>query len=454
VPIAKSGSVGASPAARPETADNLASRLVCATCPGCGHHVAAPFYGGGKQPLATLGWPRTSEEALRMPALPLDFVQCTDCRHVFNRSFDYQQVPYLEMPNLMFNGGTLWSHFLGQIGAEIQRRLPPAPVVVEIGYGNASFLSMLARDCPAGRFIGFDPHGAAAPDGSCLDLRRELFDPGRHVAELRPDLILSRHVLEHLTDPLGFLQHVVLAASCLEQQPWVYLEVPCIDRALETGRIEDFYYEHNSHFTTASFHRMLERSGARLETLGHGYGGEVVYAFVTPGARSDLVRNGLSALDFFAQAGRARQRIAGQLAELHRSGKRVAIWGGTGKSAAFLNAYGVDRERFPMVVDSDAAKAGTYAPGTGQLIRFRDWLVDHPVEVILIPCQWRAADIVHEIRAHGIRYEKILINHGGELIDFEHAEHPYRESQPHLGPAVNGSTGSLSSPWAELRPSL
>ena len=46
MPIVKSGSIGASPAARLETADNLASKLVCATCPGCGHHVAAPFYGG------------------------------------------------------------------------------------------------------------------------------------------------------------------------------------------------------------------------------------------------------------------------------------------------------------------------------------------------------------------------------------------------------------------------
>jgi len=205
----------------------------------------------------------------------------------------------------------------------------------------------------------------------------------------------------------------------------MYLEVPCIDRALETGRTADFYYEHNSHFTTASFCRMLDRSGASLETLGHGYDGEVVYAFVRLEAKSESVGNGLSALQFLSEARRAQANIAAQLAALHLSGKRVAIWGGTGKSAAFIHAHGVDARRFPVVVDSDAAKTGTFVPGTGQPIRFRDWLLQNPVDVILIPCQWRAADIVREMHQHGICCETILLDHQGELVDYYSHGHPY-----------------------------
>jgi len=425
VPIETSGVAGVPPNQTPETPAELARTLVASTCPACGHHVAAPFYFGGKQPLATLGWPKTAEEARGMPALPLDFVRCTACGHVFNASFDYQQVPYSEMPNLMFNRGSLWSSFLQNIGGQILRRLPSSPVVVEIGYGDGSFLDMLSKHCPRGRFIGFDPHGAPPPDGAQLELRRELFQPAVHLAVTRPDLIISRHVLEHLSDPLSFVQHLAVTAACLDRHPLMYLEVPCIDRALETGRTADFYYEHNSHFTTASFCRMLDRSGARLETLGHGYDGEVVYAFVQLEARSESVRNGLAARSFLTQARRAQENIAAQLTALYESSKRVAIWGGTGKSAAFINSHRADAERFPIVVDSDAAKAGTYVPGTGQLIRFRDWLADNPVEVIVIPCQWRAADIVREIEGHGIRYETILIDHLGELVDFFSADHPY-----------------------------
>ena len=425
MPIATFGDVGVS-LNRPSEASGLASRLVSATCPACGHHVAAPFYCGGRQPLATLGWPKSEAQALNMPALPLDFVRCASCGHVFNASFDYRQVPYADMPNLMFNRGSLWSRFLQSAGTEILRRLPPAPVVVEIGYGDGSFLDALANRCPDGRFCGFDPHGAPAPDESRLELRRELFDAGSHLRELRPDLLLSRHVMEHLNDPLGFIQHLALASACVGLRPLMYLEVPCIDRALETGRTEDFYYEHNSHFTTASFCRMLDRSGSHLETLGHGYGGEVVYAFVRLDARAEAVQNGLAALDFDTRARHGRENIARQLQSLYDSGLRVAIWGGTGKSAAFIHAHGADRRRFPIVVDSDAAKAGTYVPGTGQLIRSRDWLLENPVEVIVIPCQWRAADIAQEIGEYGIQYRSILIDHQGELVDFQSGSHPYQ----------------------------
>lgn len=37
-----------------------------------------------------------------------------------------------------------------------------------------------------------------------------------------------------------------------------------------------------------------------------------------------------------------------------------------------MNAYGMDAKRFPLVVDSDLNQAGTFVPGMGQPIRFRD----------------------------------------------------------------------------------
>jgi hypothetical protein len=46
------------------------------------------------------------------------------------------------------------------------------------------------------------------------------------------------------------------------------------------------------------------------------------------------------------------------------------------------------------------------------------------VEVSVIPCQWRAADIVCEIHEHAIRYETILIDHRGELVEFHRGGNP------------------------------
>lgn len=364
-----------------------------------------------------------------MPRLPLDFVRCLDCGHIFNASFEYQKVPYSQKPYQMFNGAVNWSRFLKDVQHKLLSHLVDGAVVVEIGHGDGSFLRALAEAHPSGRYVGFDPHGAMHPgDGSGrgVEFRADLFDPARHLAELRPDLVVSRHVLEHLINPLGFLQGLSLATSLEGLGTLAYFEVPCIDRAVAFQRSADFYYEHSSQFTTDSFTRMLSRSVHRILEIGHGYGGEVIFGMVGLGVPSSTLQSVEAARQFRADVETARQTISAQLAALHKSGKRIAIWGGTGKSAAFICRHGVDRERFPVVVDSDRAKVGTFVPGTGQEIRSRDWLLTHPVDVVVVPPQWRAADIILEMSAAGIAIDSVLIEHAGKLIDYRRDDHPYR----------------------------
>ncbi|MFO1085610.1 MAG: hypothetical protein U1E21_13670 [Reyranellaceae bacterium] len=396
-----------------------------ATCPACGLHIAAPFFDGGLQPLATLSWPASAAAAQALPRLPLDFVRCVDCGHVFNAAFDYQQVPYSEKPNLMFNRAANWSRFIGEAQRRMLAHLPERPVVVEIGHGDGSFLETLAALRPGGRYVGFDPHGSTR-SGAGAELRAELFTAARHLEELQPHMVVSRHVLEHLSNPLGFLQGLSFAAASLDLATLAYFEVPCIDQAIETRRTVDFYYEHSSQFTTGSFTRMLSRTAAELIEVGHGYGNEVIYGFVRLGTPATALGFARDSLNFATTAAATQQRIADQVTTLHQLGKRIAVWGGTGKSAAFICRYGLDRDRFPVVVDSDPAKAGTFVPGMGQEIRLRDYLLAHPADIVIIPPQWRAADIVLEMSQLGIAVDTVLIEHDGELIDFHRAPHPYR----------------------------
>jgi hypothetical protein len=243
-------------------------------------------------------------------------------------------------------------------------------------------------------------------------------------------------VLEHLSDPLGFVQGLSFAASLAGIRPLLYLEVPCIDRALDNLRIEDFYYEHNSHFTTESFSRMLARSFTSIDALDHGYDGEVVYAFLRLKGRLEHLAHARHAQGFAAMAEAGRHAVMLELANLYMAGKRVAFWGGTGKSAAFLQAHHVDAQRFPLVVDSDADKAGTCVPGTGQRILFRDALLEQVPDLIVVPTQWRARDIVEEAARTGISYQSLLIPHNGHLVDFFSSTHPYRKAAEKEEPAL------------------
>jgi len=395
-------------------------------CPACGHHVAVSFFDGGEQPLATIAWPASREIAQSMRHFPLQFVECAECGHVFNNKFDYNNIPYSDKPNLMFNNASIWKTHLTEVCNKILRILPKNPIVVEIGCGEGHLLNTLSSLNPTGRYIGFDPNSSVTSENRNIEFYQQLFEPTEHLNIFRPDMVISRHVLEHLMNPLRFLQRLSFVAEWLNLRTYLFLEVPCIDRVFTSGRVADFYYEHNSHFTTRSFTCLLNKFVRNVLSIEHGYNGEVISAIAQLGEESPRTELVQKSLHFYNHAKIARDQITKQLDEISGAGQKVAIWGGTGKGAAFINYYGVDTARFPIVVDSDPAKTGTFVPGSGHLIRFRDYLKHYPADIILIPTQWRAKDIIVEMNDSNISFRTILIEHDRKLIDYFKDDHPYK----------------------------
>lgn len=403
----------------------MTTTLIPVLCPVCHYSIAAPFLDGGSQPLATLGWPSNAEEARAMPRYAQDFVQCPRCTHVWNRSFSYDAIPYRNNPNRMYNKGGIWKGHLAKTRDMVLARLPEFPTVVDIGCGEGHFVRGLAQERDGrGRFVGFDPNGTAEA-GLGVEFHSRYFEPLTDMRTFAPDAITIRHVLEHLTDPAALLEQLAWGAAGLRKTVWLFAEMPCIDRAFETKRLADFFYEHPSQFTTQSFSTLLARAGEVVE-LAHGYDREVVYALVKLNLPETMRQHAATALAFSRQADISRSTIRAQLDDLVASGKRVAIWGGTGKAAAFIHQFGADATRFPLVVDSDPDKAGSFVPGMGQNILFRDALKLQQVDVVIIPTQWRAKDIAMEMEREGIRPKQVLIEHDGRMVDFMDGDHPYR----------------------------
>lgn len=214
-------------------------------------------------------------------------------------------------------------------------------------------------------------------------------------------------------------------ASYLERRILVYLEVPCVDNAIISKRTVDFYYEHSSQFTSSSFREMIRLCSQDSPEIGLGYNNEVIYALARFGDMHGHVDVARQTHGLHSSHESSRRRIADQLEALHASGAVTVIWGGTGKSAAFLTRHGIDAARFPVVIDSDRDKVDTFVPGTGQRIQSVDWFKDNRAEVVIIPPQWRARDILEEMRRLDIRCDQVLIEHDGALADFFTARHPY-----------------------------
>ena len=133
--------------------------------------------------------------------------------------------------------------------------------LVEVGCGKGYFLEMLlAKGLDV---TGFDP----AYEGANLRVKRQYFTPG--AIEPANGLIL-RHVLEHIQNPVSFLEQLKDANGGSGK---IYIEVPCFDWICEHKAWFDIFYEHANYFRLPDFNRIF---GEVVES-GKVFGGQYLY---------------------------------------------------------------------------------------------------------------------------------------------------------------------------------
>src|SRR5574340_111301 len=380
------------------------------TCIVCGNKYFYPTFNPGPQPLAALNLPHTQTDSVIAMRYPMNFVTCAFCSHVYNREFDYTSVPYAEDSNRMYNNGEGWQVHMFQVVNTLLHNWQSDGIAIDIGCGDGQFFDLLLQGRPQARCIGFEP-GIDAEGITTFPVVRDYFIPERDLNKYKPSLLVCRHVVEHLENPRDFLANIAFWCAQYDLDPLVLIEVPCIDNSLLCGRIADFLYEHNSNFTLESFNTMFEITHYSNIDVRKFYHGEVLVGM----ARPNLVD--LNHIKTFTSkfSDKATKTIVDARNQLDEIEGPVYFWGGTGKSAAFLNSLDINHVRFPYVVDSDINKVGRFVPGTGQQIRSPEFLYDALVGTIVITTPWRAKDIYTEIKKRGIDYKKLLVLYNGKL---------------------------------------
>ena len=407
----------------------MSSQYLDKQCPACGYTIAKMVFDAGVKPLATIAWAESKEEAKSVQTFKQEYIQCLNCSHVWNHLFDWEHIPYGSKPNKMFNNGSQWKRYIKYLQGWLLHRIPKEPTVVDIGCGDGSFLISLSKRYEGcGQFLGFDPSGDVDPHQNKITFNRALFLPHEDTEKHQPDLIVMRHVIEHLTAPSSFLHSLAWGASKNEKPTYLFCEVPCIDRVFETWRLADFYYEHPSQFTTLSFTKMLKTAGKVIDII-HAYDGEVICGLVELKLSTEQTIISRNADLFCDSIATSIPDIKRKLRDLISKGERLAIWGGTGKCASFMHHYQIAGEDIPLVVDSDKRKWGTYVPGIGQEIKSPTFLLNYPIDILIVPTQWRTQDILIEAISMGLAFKQVLIEHKGKLIDFMAEDHPYDKTK-------------------------
>lgn len=143
--------------------------------------------------------------------------------------------------------------------------------ILEIGCGDAHALYTFAKATDS-KGIGYEPSFAKRnlnlPDdfNDYVEIINAYYNKSALHKDV--DLVLCRFVLEHIPNPLGFLQSIHDTLRKGSKNPLVVFEVPYIENSLSRERFYQFIYEHCNYFSPKSLVCLFENAGFEvLENL-------------------------------------------------------------------------------------------------------------------------------------------------------------------------------------------
>lgn len=156
--------------------------------------------------------------------------------------------------------------------------------IVEIGCGkNAEYLQLLyeyfRRDgC---ELVGYDPsYVKEKKDSKNITVYPEYYDLS-YSGNLDADLLVSRHVIEHVSQPLNLFNNVHSLKK--HDQSIAYFETPDVTWILKNRVVFDFSYEHCSLFSPSSMFQAAKEAGVNVKEILSAFDGQYMWVFLKNG---------------------------------------------------------------------------------------------------------------------------------------------------------------------------
>lgn len=160
--------------------------------------------------------------------------------------------------------------------AWITAHLPPGPTSTVIDVGAATGALLDPFRAAGWQTAGIEPtaHFAEFARASGHDVRTGYLEDASF-GDRRFDLILVSHVLEHIPEPLMFLDRL---KALMHPSSTLFVEVPDVLRPY--GNIWGLFFQagHVRHYHEATLHRLLARCGLHVWSASHGPRGVRVLA--------------------------------------------------------------------------------------------------------------------------------------------------------------------------------
>ncbi len=305
----------------------------------------------------------------------LELYVCPSCGFIYNRAFDKALLSYNDRYDNTQACSPLFSKYLHDLVKHlIVDRGVKNRKIIEVGCGKGQFLMELCESEEVGNTgIGFDPSyiGEDEISGGRIRFEKRFYDTD--CIEIPVDVVICRHVIEHIPNPLDLLRDI---KSALVNSPCarVFFETPCVEWILGNKVIWDFFYEHCSYFTRESLTTAFETSGFQVESVSHIFGGQYLWLEASiPDEKPPITKNPhlitYLAKEFSASEKDLIKNWTIKIKKLASKGKgKLALWGAGAKGVTFANLIDPDCKLIDCVVDLNSKKQGNYISGTGHTI--------------------------------------------------------------------------------------
>lgn len=309
---------------------------------------------------------------------------------VHNRDFDARRAEYAEGYENSLSVSATFRAYLKSYARDLASRFSlEGATALEIGCGDGEFLEELV-EAGAAKAIGFEPSWPASRERSWHEGRCSVipspYGPERahEVEDLGAGLLLSRQVLEHVEDPVGFLASLRGHGT---SGPGLVIEVPSGEFMFERGTPWEVVYEHRSYFTADSLNHTLRAAGweaTHHERTFHDQFLSIEARQAAAPPKEDAEPGLPPLVQDWAQACRTRiDRWREEIVERAERGQRLGIWGCGARGVMFLNL--VDPAgRIERAIDLNPSKHGRFLPGTAQCVEAPEALQARPVDALIL----------------------------------------------------------------------
>jgi len=244
-------------------------------CPVCESNSLSDFLFRGQVPVHQNLLMREQARAVNIPRGDLALVICESCGFIFNRAFEPQKIMYgADYENTQACSPSFNEYLDGLVRHMILERNVRDCHVVEVGCGNGLFLRKLVTyEGANNRGYGFDPSytGSASELGGRLNFATRYYDS--ECANVPADVVVCRHVIEHVPRPLRLLRDIKKALAHAPAAR-IFFETPCAEWILCNQVIWDFFYEHCSYFTAGSLTTAFEGAGFEVKSIERMFAGQ------------------------------------------------------------------------------------------------------------------------------------------------------------------------------------